>query len=125
MELTTKQLAFLDALFSPDAKGNVNKAFDLAGYAKDAANRRQVTKELAEQIVERAKEYLAAVSVKAVMGLDNCLDDPTALGNKSTIAAAREVLDRVGIVKKEQVEVSGNVGGLFILPPKDGEKEDE
>jgi hypothetical protein len=28
------------------------------------------------------------------------------------------VLDRTGLVKKEQIEVTGNSGGIFILPPK-------
>mgnify|MGYP007000383346 len=44
--------------------------------------------------------------------------DPSVLGARNAISAAREVLDRTGLVKKEQVEVSGNVGGIFILPPK-------
>jgi hypothetical protein len=32
--------------------------------------------------------------------------------------AAKEILDRTGLVKKERVEVTGNTGGIFILPPK-------
>jgi len=46
------------------------------------------------------------------------LDDPSALGARNAISAAREVLDRTGLVKKEQVEVTSNTGGMFILPPK-------
>lgn len=122
-KLTEKQEAFLNALFG-EAAGNLTKAFDLAGYNKDHANRNVVKRQLADEILDRARMYLATVSAKAVMGLDGCLDKPRELGNRSTIAAAREILDRVGIIKKEQIEVSGSVGGLFILPPKDSDKVD-
>ena len=40
------------------------------------------------------------------------------MGAKNAIAAAKEVLDRTGLVKKEQVEVETKGGGMFILPPK-------
>ena len=40
------------------------------------------------------------------------------MGAKNAIAAAKEVLDRTGLVKKEKVEVETNGGGMFILPPK-------
>ena len=47
------------------------------------------------------------------------LDDPTALGAKNSVAAAKEVLDRIGIVKKEKLEISSEEGnGIFILPAK-------
>ena len=49
------------------------------------------------------------------------LDDPTALGARNQINAAKEVLDRTGLVKKEQVEVTNTGGAMFILPPKQGE----
>ena len=40
------------------------------------------------------------------------------MGARNAISANREVLDRTGLVKKEQVEVTANTGGMFILPPK-------
>jgi hypothetical protein len=61
---------------------------------------------------------LAINAPKAAFGIIDVLDDPSALGARNAISAAREVLDRTGLVKKEQVEVSGNAGGIFILPPK-------
>ena len=45
------------------------------------------------------------------------------MGARNAISAAREILDRTGLVKKEQVEVSGNTGGIFILPPKTAKDE--
>jgi hypothetical protein len=49
------------------------------------------------------------------------LHDPSAMGARNAVAAAREILDRSGLVKKEQVEVRGPEGGIFILPPKQTE----
>ena len=64
---------------------------------------------------------LALNAPKAVFGITDVLDDPSAMGAKNSIAAAKEVLDRTGLVKKEQVEVKTNGGGMFILPPKTGD----
>ena len=44
---------------------------------------------------------------------------------RNAISAAREILDRTGLVKKEQVEVTGTSGGIFILPPKTAANEND
>ena len=117
--LTEKQEAFLDHLFS-DARGNVRVAMDLAGYSKTTAMG-EVVGSLKEKIIERSQMMLALNAPKAVFGITDILDDPSAMGAKNSIAAAKEVLDRTGLVKKEQVEVKTNGGGMFILPPKTGD----
>ena len=61
---------------------------------------------------------LAMNAPKAAFRIVDLLDDPSAMGARNAISAAREVLDRTGLVKKEQVEVTANTGGMFILPPK-------
>ena len=55
---------------------------------------------------------------EAAFGIVEVLNDPSSLGAKNAISAAREVLDRSGLVKKEQIEVTNTGGGMFILPPK-------
>lgn len=115
-EYTEKQQAFLDALLG-EARGNIRKAMDLAGYSK-GTKPHEVTAPLKEAIIEQAAMMLAMNAPKAAHGLINVLDDPTALGARNAINAAREVLDRTGLVKKEKVEVTNNGGGMFILPPK-------
>ena len=45
------------------------------------------------------------------------LENPTDLGNKEKMAAAKDFLDRAGFVKTEKVEVRSE-SPLFILPPK-------
>ena len=114
--LTDKQSAFLEALLG-EARGNIRAAMDIAGYSKTTATT-EVVGPLKEEITERAGMMLAMNAPKAAFGIVDVLDDPSALGARNAISAAREVLDRTGLVKKEQVEVSGNAGGIFILPPK-------
>ena len=115
-ELTDKQAAFLEALLG-EARGNIRAAMDIAGYSKTTATT-EVVGPLKEEITERAGMMLAINAPKAAFGIIDVLDDPSALGARNAISAAREVLDRTGLVKKEQVEVSGNSGGIFMLPPK-------
>ena len=115
-KLTDKRAAFLEALLG-EARGNIRAAMDIAGYSKTTATT-EVVGPLREEITERAGMMLAINAPKAAFGIIDVLDDPSALGARNAISAAREVLDRTGLVKKEQVEVSGNSGGIFILPPK-------
>ena len=115
-KLTSKQATFLEALLG-ETRGNIRAAMDIAGYSKTTATT-EVVGPLREEITERAGMMLAINAPKAAFGIIDVLDDPSALGARNAISAAREVLDRSGLVKKEQVEVSGNAGGIFILPPK-------
>ena len=61
---------------------------------------------------------LAINAPKAAFGIVDMLDDPSAMGARNSISAAREVLDWTGLVKKEQLEVTVNTGGISIVPPK-------
>jgi hypothetical protein len=50
--------------------------------------------------------------------------DPTELGLREKLSAAKDLLDRVGLVKTEKVQVeAGN--GLMILPPKEKDEPEE
>ena len=113
---TEKQEAFLEALMG-EAKGNLRKAMDTAGYAK-TTKISEVVGGLKEEVIDRASMMLAMNAPKAAFGIVDVLDDPSAMGARNSISAAREILDRSGLVKKEQVEVTSTGGGMFILPPK-------
>jgi len=115
-----KQLSFLEAM-AGDAHGNINLALKMSEYGNVSA--RDVVPYLQDELIAIAEHILAYNAPKAAFGMVGVLDDPTALGAKNSVAAAKEVLDRVGIVKKEKIEVSSEDGsGLFILPAK---KEDD
>ena len=113
---TEKQTAFLEALLG-EARGDIRTAMTIAGYAKTTKTA-EVVSSLKEEITERASMMLAMNAPKAAFGIVDVLNDPSSLGARHAISAACEVLDRSGLVKKEQIEVTNNSGGLFVLPPK-------
>ena len=113
---TEKQLSFLDALVG-NARGNVREAMRQAGYS-DNTRISEVVDPLKEEIIERSQMLLAMNAPKAAFGVIGVLEDPSSMGARNAVAAAKEVLDRTGLVKKEQIEVKGPEGGIFIMPPK-------
>jgi len=119
-ELTEQQQSFISALFG-EAQGNPKKAAELAGYAPTSYP--NVVKSLKNNIVEKAEGILAMHSPKAVMGLVNALDeDGLTPAANIRMEAAKQILDRVGIVKREKVDINAQVAhGIFILPPKDAQ----
>jgi len=50
----------------------------------------------------------------------HALNDPTELGIRDKMSAAKDLLDRTGYAKTEKMEVTAP-SGLFILPPKNEE----
>ena len=117
-ELTEKQRLFLDVLFDK-AQGSIVQAKKLAGYS-DGTSSSEVVRSLKDEINEATREYLARVAPKAAFSMANVLDDPTELGIKEKIVAAKDLLDRTGHDKTEKMEVSSSTV-LFILPPKDSD----
>ena len=117
-ELTEKQRSVLDVLFDK-AQGSIVQAKKLAGYS-DGTSSSEVVRSLKDEINEATREYLARVAPKAAFSMANVLDDPTELGIKEKIVAAKDLLDRTGHAKTEKMEVSSSTG-LFILPPKDSD----
>ena len=117
-ELTQKQRLFLDVLFDK-AQGSIVQAKKLAGYS-DGTSSSEVVRSLKDEINEATREYLARVAPKAAFSMANVLDDPTELGIKEKMVAAKDLLDRTGHAKTEKMEVSSSTG-LFILPPKDSD----
>ena len=117
-ELTVQQKTFVNVLFG-EAHGNPKKAGELAGYAPSSYPK--VIKALKDEILNRAEYSLALHSAKAVKGLVDALDeDGMTPAANIRLEAARQILDRVGIVKKEKIDINAQVAhGIFILPPKD------
>lgn len=121
-QYTEKQNAFLEALVG-EARGDIRSAMRSAGYS-DSTKVHEVINPLRNEIVERASMMLAMNAPRATFSMIDVLHDPAAMGARNAVAAAREILDRSGLVKKEQVEIKGPEGGIFILPPKQAEPVD-
>lgn len=114
--LTEKQQKFLDVLFE-EAQGDPVKAKKLAGYS-DAVSSSSVTASLVDEIAELTRKFIAQSSTKAAYTMFSVMNDPTELGVKEKMLAAKDVLDRAGFVKTERVEVKSSEP-LFILPAKE------
>ena len=114
---TDKQNAFLEALMMKETRGSIRKAMDVAGYSKTTSINSMV-ESLGTEIHDRANKILQMNAPKAAWGMVEVLDDPSAMGARNSIAAAAQIMDRTGLVKKEQVEVKNTGGAMFILPPK-------
>ena len=114
-QLTEKQQKFLDVLFD-EAQGNVVAAKKLAGYAESNSTA-DIINSLKDEILEKTNLYLARNAPLAAVAMTGALIDPTQLGIKEKMQAAKEVMDRVGIIKSEKLQVE-STGGVMLLPPK-------
>ena len=121
-QLTDKQQKFLEVLFE-EARGDFVLAKRLAGYS-DGTPTTEIIKALKDEVLERTNMYLARSAPRAAMAMVGALVDPTELGIKEKMSAAKEVMDRVGIIKSEKIQVESS-GGVMILPPKRPENDEE
>jgi len=120
--LTEKQQKFLDVLFS-EAKGNFVEAKRLAGYS-DNVSTQSIVDSLEEEVYTLTKKYIAGTGVKAAVAMNQIIDNPTDLGNKEKMQAAKDILDRAGYKPADKVEVETK-DPLFIMPPKKDNAETE
>ena len=120
-QLTERQQTFLSVLFD-GAGGDVVAAKKLAGYS-DATSTTEVVNSMKEEILESTQSYMARNVPKAAMAMVGGLYDPTELGIRDKMAAAKELLDRTGLVKTEKVQVEAK-GGVMLMPPKNTEDND-
>ena len=118
--LTERQQRVLEVLFD-DAGGDVVQAKKLAGYG-DNSSTTAIVEALKDEIAEKTRTYFARTAPKAAFALMGALQDPTELGIKEKMIAAKDVLDRAGLGKVEKVDVTSG-GGIFYLPPKEGTNE--
>jgi len=119
--LTEKQQKFLEVLFE-EAGGDVVQAKKLAGYGEQSSTT-AIVESLKDEIGDRTRSYFARTAPKAAMAMVGALSDPTELGIRDKMSAAKDLLDRAGLGKVERVDVSSSSGGVFILPSKEGTNE--
>ena len=117
-ELTEQHKKFLDVLFH-EAKGNIAKAKVMAGFSENYKTS-QLTNYLKEEIIEATQLYIAMNAPKAARAIISGIEDPTELGIKEKLNAAKDLLDRAGFAKTEKVQVEAT-NGVMILPAKEKE----
>ena len=116
---TSKQQAFLDALYA-NSTGDINQAMVSAGYTEGAGSTALI-KSLMNEILEIANLILTRNAPKAANKLVNIMDSdaPIPQANQK-LQAAQSLLDRVGLVKENRLQVDHNVtGGIFVMPAKE------
>ena len=115
--LTEQQQKFLAAL-SGEAQGDIKAALQVAGY-KDTSYY-AVVKSLRQEIIDTANTILAHSAPKAAAKLVEVLESDAPIPQvNAKLQAAQTLLDRVGVAKREHINVNHNVsGGIFILPDK-------
>ena len=122
--LTNTQEKFLDVLFG-EARGDPRKAGELAGYSEHSYPK--VVRNLKQEIISRAENYLATHSAKAATKMVDMLDEDGTTPHASIrMEAAKQILDRIGIVRKDQIDINmKSLHGIFILPAKDNIDKDQ
>lgn len=120
-QLTEQQQKFLDVLFD-EANGDILTAKKLAGYS-DTTTTTQVVKSLKEEIIDATQMFMSRNAPRAAMAMVGALHDPTELGIRDKMQAAKELLDRTGLVKTEKMQVEAK-GGVMLMPPKQTDDDD-
>tara|TARA_R110000868_G_scaffold61189_1_gene186048 strand:+ start:1509 stop:1865 length:357 start_codon:yes stop_codon:yes gene_type:complete len=114
-ELTVQQKLFLQVLFE-EANGSITEAKKLAGYA-DSTSTTSIVRSLKDEIADHTQMYIARNAPMAATSMVSAMRDPTQLGIKDKMSAAKDMMDRAGFAKTEKLEVK-TTGGIMLLPPK-------
>ena len=120
-ELTDRQKKFLEVLFD-QANGDVVQAKVLAGYSENSSTT-DIVNSLKKEIMEATESYMARNAPRAAVAMVSGVDDPTQLGIRDKLSASKELLDRVGLIKTEKIQVESS-GGVMLMPPKKQEEEE-
>lgn len=115
-EFTPKQKKFL-TLYANNNFLNPKECAEKAGYKTDYWN---LISSLKQDIKEIAESILIGAAPEAASTVTSLLSSDKPVANAQTkLAAAREVLDRTGVVKAERHEHDHKIaGGIFLLPVK-------
>jgi len=118
-ELTEKQQKFIDVLFD-EAGGDLATAKSMSGYSSET-RLADITRGISDEIIDAAREYLVRNTPRAARTIVNVLDGDVA-GARDRVQAAKDIMDRAGLYRTENVSVQAS-GGVMILPPKDNADE--
>jgi len=116
---TEKQQSFLDAMY--DSKtGDVRQAMLVAGY-EATSPAMFLIQSLSSELIEIASHTLAMNAPRAANKIVDIMvsNEPIPQVNQK-LQAAQTLLDRVGVVKEQKMNVEHNVsGGIFVIPAKE------
>ncbi len=117
-KLSAKQELYLDTLFSDEHYADRAYAKEVAGYAPTTTSY-NIESLLTEEILERSQKCLAHNAPDSVGKIVGVMNNPTQKGASTVLAAAKDLLDRGGLVRKERIEHTvGPESAMLILPTK-------
>ena len=116
-ELTEKQEAFMQN-FMDNGFTDAKQCAINAGYSPKMAL--SVVRSLKDEIMELAEMMMVEDAPRAVLTFREVMESNEGIPQASAkMDAAKTVLDRIGLGKKEKVDVNHNVsGGIFLIPAK-------
>lgn len=126
-ELTPQREIFLETYFAQIKQGKsrsaaAEEAKRVAGYSENTWVSK-ILISLSDEIVARSIQELAMVLPRAVHRVEKVLDDPMQEGSRTILEAAASIMDRAGVVKRNQTDVTvKQPDGLIVLPPKNKEE---
>jgi hypothetical protein len=125
---TEKQIKFKEFLLdegNPKTFGNPYAAKVAAGYGPNTATR-DVIDGLQDELIETINNELLLSAIKSAKALTEIVDNPTQLGATNKQKAADSILDRAGVIKKSQIEVSQtSPTTILVLPGKEVSGDDD
>ena len=121
-KLTEQQSKFIEVLFA-EAGGDPVKAKKMAGYS-DNSSTKEIMDSIKEEVIQATQLYVAVNAPRAAMAVVSGIVDPTELGIKEKLNAAKDLLDRAGVVKTEKMQIEAS-NGVMILPPKNTDTNNE
>tara|TARA_R110002124_G_scaffold109497_2_gene262286 strand:- start:134 stop:343 length:210 start_codon:yes stop_codon:yes gene_type:complete len=68
--------------------------------------------------------FMARNAPRAAVAMVSGINDPTELGMREKMTAAKELLDRTGLVKTEKMQVE-STGGVMLMPVKNIPQDDD
>tara|TARA_R100001244_G_scaffold126351_1_gene96683 strand:- start:170 stop:589 length:420 start_codon:yes stop_codon:yes gene_type:complete len=117
-DLTDKQKLFLDNLVING--GNVLQAIGEAGY--HPGSRGWLVHSLRQEIIDHTRNHLIGSSMKAANRISEALDADGSIPSSqmdTRLKAANDILDRIGVSKRQEVEHTGEVmHGIVLIPAK-------
>jgi hypothetical protein len=120
---TDAQKTFFRVLI--ESGGNISQAVEAAGISRQWAY--ELCRQYREYLNYRVEGVLSINGIRAATTLTEALDasgvDP---GQKFKLEAAKDILDRIGVTKRQEmrVEVDGPTG-IFFLPAKENVRDDQ
>lgn len=118
-DLTEQQEKFLYNIFQPEYQNNYKQAAIDAGYSPNTQVY-NIIAGLRKEILAKVDQYLALNAPRSAKRVLDVLDNPEMKGAKVALEAAAMVLDRVGISKKDRMEIDIKTpSGVFLIPKKE------